>query len=71
MVALYGEIGESKIEGRDRKIELGFGQYMFSLFRTSNGLLRSIFGKMGEGGIGGGVCEATEGIFGRWGLVSI
>ena len=28
VVALYGEIGASTVEGRDRKIKLGFVQYM-------------------------------------------
>ena len=54
VAALYGEIGASTVEGRDRKIKLGFGQYML---RTSNGLLRAIFGRIR------GVDEAAEGIY--------
>ena len=43
---LYGEIGSSTVERRDRKIKLEFGQHMF---RISNGLLRAIFGRMSRG----------------------
>ena len=35
VAALQGEVGESTVEGRDRKIKLGFGRYMF---KTRNGL---------------------------------
>ena len=30
-----GEIGASKVEGRDRKIKLGFEQYMFRIGRVN------------------------------------
>ena len=40
---LQGEIGASTMEGRDRKIKLEFGRYMF---KTKNGLLRAIFRRM-------------------------
>ena len=49
MAALYGEIGASTVEKRDRKIKSGFGQYMF---RTSNGLLREIFERIRGRGVG-------------------
>ena len=45
VAALQGEIGASTVEGRDRKIKLGFGLYMF---KTGNGLLRAIFRRMCE-----------------------
>ena len=45
VAALYKEIGTSTVEGRDRKIKLEFRQYMF---RTSNELLRAIFGRMSK-----------------------
>ena len=45
IAALYGEIGASIVEGRYRKIKSGFGQYML---RTSNELLRTIFGRMSK-----------------------
>ena len=43
VVALYGQIGASTVEGRDRKIKLGLVQYML---RTSNGLLSAAFGRI-------------------------
>ena len=52
VAALQGEIGASTVEGRDRKIKMGFGRYMF---KTRKGLLRAIFRKMcGEIRPGGG-----------------
>ena len=41
--SVAGDIGASTVEGRDRKIKLGFGRYMF---KTRNGLLRAIFQRM-------------------------
>ena len=58
VVALYGENGASTVEERDRKIKLGFVQYML---RTSHGLLSAIFGSMrGEIGPGGWMRQLRE-----------
>ena len=40
VAALQGEIGASTVEGRDRKIRLGFWRYMF---KTRNRLFRAMF----------------------------
>ena len=40
---LQGEIGASTVEGRDKKIKLRFGRYMF---KTGNGLLKTIIRRM-------------------------
>ena len=43
VIALQGKVGASTVEGRDRKIKLKFGRYMF---KTRNGLLRAIYRRM-------------------------
>ena len=43
VAALQREIRASTVEGRDRKIKLGFGRYMF---KTGNRLLKVIFQRM-------------------------
>ena len=43
VAALQGGIGASTVEGRDRKIKLEFGRYMF---KTRNGILKAICRRM-------------------------
>ena len=60
-----GGVGASIVEGRDRKIKLGFGRYML---KTKNWLLRAIFRRV-YGEIRPG--RWMRQYMGGWGLVSI